>query len=215
MKSYDTFFFDLDGTIIDSSMGITNSVMYALKRFGIEETDRTSLYKFIGPPLTESFERFYGFDEEKAIEAVNVYREYYADKGIFEIEVYEGIAETVKALKKAGKKVVVATSKPEIFARRIMEHIGLSEYFDYIAGMGMDGARNTKAEVIDYAIEACQLTEKEKILMIGDREHDVIGAKRIGIDCVGVLYGFGSQEEFEEAGATYIVEKATDVLAFV
>lgn len=215
MKSYDTFFFDLDGTIIDSSVGITNSVMYALKRFGIEETDRMSLYKFIGPPLTESFERFYGFDEEKAIEAVNVYREYYADKGIFEIEVYEGIPETVKALKKAGKKVVVATSKPEIFARRIMEYIGLSEYFDYIAGMGMDGARNTKAEVIDYAMEACQLTEKEKILMIGDREHDVIGAKRIGIDCVGVLYGFGSQEEFEEAGATYIVEKATDVLTFV
>lgn len=215
MKSYDTFFFDLDGTIIDSSVGITNSVMYALKRFGIEETDRTSLYKFIGPPLTESFERFYGFDKEKAKKAVEVYREYYADKGIFEIEVYDGIAETVKALKKAGKKVVVATSKPEIFARRIMEYIGLSEYFDYIAGMGMDGARNTKAEVIDYAIEACQLTEKEKILMIGDREHDVLGAKRIGIDCVGVLYGFGSKEEFEEAGATYIVEKATDVLAFV
>lgn len=215
MKSYGTFFFDLDGTIIDSSVGITNSVMYALKRFGIEETDRTSLYKFIGPPLTESFERFYGFDKEKAKKAVEVYREYYADKGIFEIEVYDGIAETVKALKKAGKKVVVATSKPEIFARRIMEYIGLSEYFDYIAGMGMDGARNTKAEVIDYAIEACQLTEKEKILMIGDREHDVLGAKRIGIDCVGVLYGFGSKEEFEEAGATYIVEKATDVLTFV
>lgn len=215
MGSYDTFFFDLDGTIIDSSVGITNSVMYALKRFGIEETDRTSLYKFIGPPLTESFERFYGFDEEKAVEAVRVYREYYADKGIFEIEVYDGIAETVKALKKAGKKVVVATSKPEVFARRIMEHIGLAEYFDYIAGMGLDGARNTKAEVIEYAIEECQLLDKEKILMIGDREHDVIGAKKIGVDCVGVLYGFGSREEFEEVGATYIVEKATDVLAFV
>ncbi len=215
MGSYDTFFFDLDGTIIDSSVGITNSVMYALKRFGIEETDRTSLYKFIGPPLTESFERFYGFDEEKAVEAVRVYREYYVDKGIFEIEVYDGIAETVKALKKAGKKVVVATSKPEVFARRIMEHIGLAEYFDYIAGMGLDGARNTKAEVIEYAIEECQLLDKEKILMIGDREHDVIGAKKIGVDCVGVLYGFGSREEFEEVGATYIVEKATDVLAFV
>lgn len=215
MKSYDVFFFDLDGTIIDSSLGITNSVIYALKRYGIEETDRTNLYKFIGPPLVESFHRFYEFDIEKSKEAVDVYREYYKDKGIFEIEVYDGIAETVKALKEAGKKVMVATSKPEIFARRIMEHIGLAQYFDYIAGMEMDGGRGTKAEVIEYALETCGITDMESVLMIGDREHDVIGAKAHGIDCVGVLYGFGSKEEFENAGAAYIVENATDILDFM
>lgn len=214
-KSYDTFLFDLDGTIIDSSLGITNSVMYALKKYGIIETERTKLYKFIGPPLTESFQRFYGFDEAKSFEAVDCYREYYRDKGIYEIEVYDGIPETVKALKKAGKKVVVATSKPEYFAKQIIEHIGLAPYFDYVAGMEMDGGRNTKAEVIEYALDVCNVKDKSKVLMIGDREHDVFGAQKLGIECLGVLYGFGSREEFENAGAAYIVERAEDVLDYI
>ncbi len=215
-KKYDVFFFDLDGTIIDSSIGITNSVIHALKKYGIEVENRTSLYKFIGPPLTESFAKYYGFSEEKSVEAVEFYREYYRDKGIYEVEVYEGIPETVRALKQAGKKVVVATSKPEKFARQIIEHIGLSDGFDYVAGMEMNGGRNSKAEVIQYALNVCGIEDASKVLMIGDREHDVIGAKKAAnMDCLGVLFGFGSREEFEEAGAAYIVETAEEILNFI
>lgn len=211
MKSYDVYFFDLDGTITDSSLGITNSVMYALKKFGITETDRTKLYKFIGPPLTDSFREFYGFSEEEALLGVKYYREYYQDKGIYENLVYDGLEEIIKTLKAAGKTTVVATSKPEPYAKRIIEHFGLAPYFDHVAGMELSGERATKAEVIRYAFEKCGLDvhkkkDREKVLMVGDRKHDVIGAHEVGIDCLGVLYGFGSRKELEEAGADYIVE---------
>ena len=120
-KKYEIFLFDLDGTITDSALGITNSVMYALKKFGIEETDRTKLYKFIGPPLTESFEKFYGFTKEQSLDGVKYYREYYAVKGIFENSVYEGLAETLESLKNEGYILAVATSKPEEYAKRIAD----------------------------------------------------------------------------------------------
>ncbi len=214
MKVYETYFFDLDGTITDSSLGITNSVMFALKKFGIEECDRTKLYKFIGPPLRVSFMRYYGFSEEKALEAVACYREYYQDKGIFENKLYDGFAEMLKTLKAAGKRLVVATSKPEVYARRIISHFGLSPYFDYVAGMELDGGRETKAEVIRYALSVCGIEDLSGVLMIGDREHDVLGAKAAGIDCLGVLYGFGSREELEQAGADYIVENVEGILHF-
>lgn len=213
-KMYDTFFFDLDGTITDSSLGITNSVMYALKKYGIEEKNREKLYKFIGPPLTVSFREFYGFSEERCLEAVGYYREYYKDKGIFENRVYDGFEDVVKRLKENGKRLVVATSKPEPFARRIMEHFGLAQYFDYVAGMELDGGRGTKAEVIEYALHMCGVEDKSKVLMVGDREHDVIGARKAGIDCLGVLYGFGTREELEAAGADYIAETVEGILEF-
>lgn len=213
-KMYDTFFFDLDGTITDSSLGITNSVMYALKKYGIEEKNREKLYKFIGPPLTISFREFYGFSEERCLEAVGYYREYYKDKGIFENRVYDGFEDVVKRLKENGKRLVVATSKPEPFARRIMEHFGLVRYFDYVAGMELDGGRGTKAEVIEYALHTCEVEDKSKVLMVGDREHDVIGAREARIDCLGVLYGFGTREELEAAGADYIAETIEEILEF-
>lgn len=211
MKKYHTYFFDLDGTITDSSLGITNSVMYALGKFGIEEKDRTKLYKFIGPPLIDSFKMYYGFSDEKAREAVNYYREYYKDKGIFENRVYDDFEDMLKVLKAAGKRLVVATSKPEPYAREIIEYFGLSPYFDYVAGMELDGGRGTKAEVIRYALKACGIEDKQTVLMVGDREHDVFGAKEAGIDCLGVLYGFGDREELEKAGADYIVETPRDI----
>lgn len=213
-RSYDTFFFDLDGTLTDSSLGITNSVIYALKKYGIEETDRTKLYPFIGPPLTVSFERYYGFSKEQSIEAVGYYREYYREKGLFENRVYDGLAPVLEELKRRGRTLVVATSKPEPFARKIIEHFGLNSYFDYVAGMEMDGGRGTKEAVIRYALDACRITDKSKVLMIGDREHDVIGAKAAGIDCLGILYGFGSREELLEAGADYIEETAEGILKY-
>ncbi len=213
-RSYDTFFFDLDGTLTDSSLGITNSVIYALRKYGIEETDRTKLYPFIGPPLTVSFERYYGFSKEQCIEAVGYYREYYREKGLFENRVYDGLVPVLEELKRRGMTLVVATSKPEPFARKIIEHFGLNSYFDYVAGMEMDGGRGTKEAVIRYALDACRITDKSKVLMVGDREHDVIGAKAAGIDCLGILYGFGSREELLEAGADYIEETAEGILKY-
>lgn len=214
-KTYDTFLFDLDGTITDSSVGITNSVMYALKKFGIEETDRTKLYKFIGPPLTESFEKYYGFTKEQSEKGVEYYREYYHDKGIYENQVYDGLETILQKINEAGKQAIVATSKPEKYARIIIDYFHLTKYFAYVAGMEMDGRRGTKAEVITYALEINQITDKSKVLMIGDREHDVIGAHKNGLDCLGILYGFGNREEFQEAGADYIREKVEDILQFI
>ena len=209
--AYNIFLFDLDGTLTDSSLGITNSVIYALKKYGITVEDRRSLYRFIGPPLTDSFRDFYGFSEEKALEAVGFYREYYRDKGIFENRVYEGMEETLKELKNRGKRLIVATSKPEPFARRIIDHFGLAPYFEYVAGMELDGGRGTKAEVIAYALRACGIEDRSGAVMVGDREHDVAGARKEGLPCIGVLYGFGSREELEKAGAERIISRPEEL----
>lgn len=215
MKIYDIVLFDLDGTIIDSGLGITNSVTYALKKYGIEVEDRTSLYKFIGPPLYKSFMNFYGFSEEEAHKAVDYYREYYSVHGVFENDVYEGIEELIKALYEKGKTIVLATSKPEDYARKILENIGLSKYFTFIAGSEMSHSRVDKIEVIAYAFENCGILEYEKAIMIGDREYDIIGAKHFNMDSVGVLFGYGIREELSKAGATYIVENAMEILNIV
>lgn len=214
-KNYDIFFFDLDGTLTDSSLGITNSVIYALKKFGIEATDRRRLYSFIGPPLIDSFEKFCGFTKEQCKEAVGYYREYYRDRGIFENRVYDGMEDVLKELKRRGKTLVVATSKPEPFARQIIEHFHLMQYFDYVAGMEMDGGRGTKEEVIRYALYTCKITDKSRVLMVGDREHDVIGAHASGIECLGILYGFGGRDELLKAGADYIAETVEGILVYV
>ncbi len=209
---YDIVLFDLDGTIIDSGMGITNSVMYALKKYGIEVEDRASLYKFIGPPLYKSFMNFYGFSEEEAHRGVDYYREYYNDYGIYENDVYEGIEELIKELHKRGKKIILATSKPEHFARKILEHIGLAQYFTFIAGSEMSHTRVDKIEVMAYAFENCGIIDYKNAIMIGDREYDIVGANHFKMDSIGVLFGYGCMEELKKAGATYIVEKATDIL---
>ena len=213
-RTYNIFFFFLDGTLTYSSLGIANSVIYALKKFGIEETDRRKLYSFIGPPLTVSFEKYCGFSKEETERAVEYYREYYRDRGIFENHVYDGMEEVLKELKNQGRTLVVATSKPEPFARQIIEHFRLAQYFDYVAGMELDGRRATKAEVIRYALDACKITDRSQVLMVGDREHDVIGAKAAGIDCLGILYGFGTREELTRAGADYIEKTVEGILHF-
>ena len=209
---YDYFLFDLDGTLTDPGLGITNSVAYALGKYGITVEDRRELYPFIGPPLRQSFSEFYGFDEEKTKEAVAFYREYFSEKGLFENEVYEGIPEVLSQLKQAGKKLLVATSKPEEFTNRILEHFGLAEYFDFVAGATMDETRNEKADIIAYALEQIADADKSKIVMVGDRKFDILGARENGIDSIGVLYGYGSRTELEEAQATHIVEKPEDLL---
>lgn len=188
-----------------------NSVKHALRRYHIEEQDEETLRKFIGPPLAESFQRYYGLSAEEAKRAIEYYREYYTAGGMFENKVYEGIPELLEGLKAAGKTLIVATSKPELFAEQILEHFDLARYFDCIAGASMDEVRVNKDEIIDYALDKCGIKDKRQMVMIGDREHDIFGAKRNGLASIGVLFGFGSREELESAGADYIVETPEEI----
>lgn len=203
--------FDLDGTITDPKVGITKSVEYALNKFNIEVDNLDDLCKFIGPPLTESFIKFYNFSEDDAKKGVEYYREYFKETGIFENYVYEGFEDLLIKLKDNNKNLIVATSKPQVFAVKILEHFGLKKYFDFIAGSNLDGTRVNKNEVIEYAIEECNIKDLSKAIMVGDREHDIIGANKVGIDSIGVLYGFGNHDEFNNNGATYIVENISEL----
>jgi len=212
---YEYVLFDLDGTLTDPAIGITNSVMHALKKYDIEVTDRRELYKFIGPPLTESFEVYYGFSNEEAKRAVEYYREYFQDKGIFENLVYDGIEDLLKILKEEGRKLIAATSKPGVFAEKILDHFQLSQYFTGIVGSNLDGTRVKKYEVIKYALDNYNITDLSKAIMIGDREHDVLGAKEAGLKCIGVLFGYGSRDELEKAGADYIAETVGDIAKII
>lgn len=212
---YTTVLFDLDGTLTDPGIGITNSVMYALRKFGIDVADRGELYRFIGPPLYYSFTTFYGFSHDDAEAAVRYYREYFSDKGIFENKVYDGVPEMLGAIKNSGKKLVLATSKPEVYAKRILEHFSLDGYFDFVGGATMDGSRNSKSDVISYVLDSVGVTDKSACIMIGDREHDILGAKANGIDSVGVLYGYGTRDELTEAGTTYIAKTVDGILSLI
>ena len=145
---YDIILFDLDGTLTDPGEGITNSVAYALGKYGIEVTDKKELYKFIGPPLKDSFMKYYGFSEEEAIKAIEYYREYFRDTGIFENKVYEGVEDMLSTIKESGRRIILATSKPEEFAVRILQHFGLKKYFNVVAGASMDSSRSKKGIVV-------------------------------------------------------------------
>lgn len=212
---YKYILFDLDGTLTDPGLGITNAVMHALKKFNIEVPDRSELYKFIGPPLLESFEKYYGMTEEESQLALQYYREYFKPYGLYENTVYDGIEEVLVTLKSQGKKLILATSKPEPFAVEILRHFGLDKYFDFVAGATMDEKRVRKADVIAYALNSCGIAERSDAIMVGDREHDVLGAKEVGMECIGVLYGYGNLEELEKAGADYVVKKPEDILKIV
>lgn len=198
--------FDLDGTLTDPSAGITSAVEYALAKFAISVKNKNELKQFIGPPLWDSFEKYFGFTREQAVQAVAYYREYYKDNGIFDNYVYEGIEDLLKSLKTEGKILIVATSKPAVFAVRILEHFDLAKYFDFTAGSELDGTRTDKREVINYALGECGICNLTEAIMVGDREHDIIGAKSAGICSAGVLYGFGDRAELTAAGADYIAE---------
>ncbi len=215
MSRYKYALFDLDGTLTDPGEGITRSVQYALAKFGIIVEDRTQLFCFIGPPLHESFEVYYGFSRPDAMKAVDCYREYYGVKGIFENLVYDGIAQTLSALQAAGVKICLATSKPEGYAKQILEHFDLMGYFTAVAGSNMDGTRTKKAEVVERALGLLGNPDMSECVMIGDREHDVLGGAAHGLDTVGVLFGYGNREELERAGATYIAATPADIAGFI
>ena len=212
---YTTVVFDLDGTVTDSGAGILHSVSYALKKLKHVIEDAAELNKFLGPPLQDSFANFCGFSPEECARAITYYREYYREKGIYENVLYDGIEAVFRELSDAGKKIILATSKPELFAVQILEHFQMERYFDFIGGATMDGARSKKADVIAYSLEKCNITDISSAVMVGDREHDIFGAKEIGMDSIGVLYGYGSREELQDAGATYIAESVQDIIKLV
>lgn len=212
---YDTVIFDLDGTITDSGMGIMNSVKYALKKCGMEIPGEEELRAFIGPPLHEQFRRTCCISEEQAYGMVSIYREYYREKGLYENRVYDGVVEMLKKLKNAGVHILMATSKPEKFAEIIAAHFGFAQYFELIGGACMDGTRTDKHEVIEYVLSLTGRCDRSKILMIGDRSYDIDGAHRAQLHAAGVLYGYGSRRELEDAGADYIAEKPEDIAAYI
>ena len=199
-------FFDLDGTLTDSMLGITRAVQYALKRYGITVEDLKELQPFVGPPLHESFQEYFHFSEKDSHEAVFVFREYYNAKGWMENRPYDGIEEMLKMLRDAGKTLIVATSKPESMAKQVLTHFHLADYFQFIGGASSDSLRVNKDDVIRYVMESCKLTEADRpsIVMVGDRRHDILGAHKAGLEAVGVLYGYGSREELSLAGADWI-----------
>ena len=205
--SWETILFDLDGTLTDPAEGITKAVEAALNHYGITVEDRSTLNKFIGPPLDESFPEFYGFDDEQVREATAVFREYFGRRGWAENIPYPGIDKLLADLKAAGKKLIVATSKPEEFAVRIMEHFDLARYMDVIAGAPMDNQEGAKkASVIRDALRRCGVEDLSTAVMVGDRRHDVAGGHQVGLKVIGVLYGYGDRPEHEAAGADYVVE---------
>lgn len=193
---YTTILFDLDGTLTDPKLGITRAVQYALRHYGIHIDNLDELEPFIGPPLADSFQDFYGFSEEKANEAIDVFREYFRDTGIFENEVYEGIPEILGKLKESGYSLIVATSKPTEFAVRILKHFNLDQYFNFVAGSTFDQSRSAKADVIAHVYETYGFDPKSTI-MVGDRKHDLIGAAAHNLPAIGVSYGYGSMEELQ------------------
>lgn len=200
--------FDLDGTLTDPKIGITTCAQYALRHFGIEEPDLDKLEPFIGPPLLESFQGLYGFDEKKAKEAIRVYRERFSTVGLFENEIYLGIEKMLARLKQAGKKLAVASSKATVYINQILQHFKIEQYFDVIVGSELDGTRSKKEEVIEEALrQLCQMgkTDNDIAVMIGDRKFDILGARALGLASIGVSFGYAPPGELEEAQPDYIV----------
>lgn len=213
MKKYDSILFDLDGTLTDPKLGITKSVQYSLSKFGIDIQNLDELEKFIGPPLYDSFPDFYNFSKEDTEKAVNYFREYFSDNGIFENSLYDGIDKLLSNIKESGVKLYVATSKPEVFAKKIIDYFNLGSYFTSVYGSKLNGELSNKRELIKHILieTGCN---PSKTLMIGDRKHDVIGASSNSIDSLGVLYGYSKGEELKEAGATYIVSNIEELGEF-
>lgn len=202
--------FDLDGTLTNPKEGITKCVQYALKHFGIER-ECDELISFIGPPLKEQFMQYAFLTEEEGVKAVELYRERFAPIGIFENEIYDGILSMFESLKNHGKILAIATSKPTVFAEKISRKYGIEPYIALLEGSELDGRNTDKALVIKNAMEKLGAT-KENTIMVGDREHDVIGAHKNGIDCIGVSYGFGKDGELEESGALKIANTPYELL---
>ncbi len=212
---YQTIFFDLDGTLTDSFEGIAKSVQYALSHFGIQVNDLHELRCFIGPSLYDSFREFYQMDHETATLAVEKYRERFRDTGIYENKLYKGVASMLKTLCGAGFTLCVASAKPEVFVKRILEYFQISQYFDFAAGSLLDNTRKEKADVIRHILSQKQIADPSSVLMVGDRKHDAEGAQQTGLSFCGVLYGFGSREELAAYPHVYLAQSPQELQEFL
>lgn len=215
MKKYKQLFFDLDGTLTDPSEGITKSIAYALDYFGISVPDINDLLPWIGPPIKQSLMDIYDFDESKADLGVEKYRERFTDIGIYENRIFDGIPDLLAAAKAKGYKIYLATSKPTVFAERILVHFNIDHFFDFVGGSALDDSRPTKAHVIRHVIEEAGVLDMNNALMIGDRKYDILGAEAFQMDSLGVLYGFGAREELESHGATFVVDSVSELSTFL
>ena len=207
--------FDLDGTLTESGEGITKCVQYALEKLGKPESDLKKLEVFIGPPLMEQFMKYAGLDEETARRAVEYYRERYSTTGIFENRPYPGVEEMLQELKRKKYLLAVASSKPEYFVKQILDYFHLTEYFDEIVGSELNGSRTNKTEVIEETLRRLGLDKhREQVIMVGDKEHDVLGARAAGLECVAVSYGYGTEEELTAAQPLQTVSSTEEILDF-
>ncbi len=214
-RMYKNILFDLDGTLTASAPGIIKSIRYAFEKLDYPSPDDNEMRKFLGPPLTYSYREFCGFDEDTVARGVSLYREYYSERGIYDTSLFDGMRELLQSLKDSGRNLFVATSKPELFAKRIVSSLDIDKYFTAVAGSTLDEDRCSKAQVIDYLLRNCNITDKSTCIMVGDRKYDVVGANENGIKTVGVLFGYGSRKEFEECGADFVVETVADLKRFL
>jgi phosphoglycolate phosphatase len=213
MNRYKCLLFDLDGTLTDSAPGIINCLRHSLAIMGFDMPEMPE--RFLGPPLYESFAEYCGMNREQVLEAVKIFRERYSTKGLFENSVYPDVPEMLEKLKGSGFRLMVATSKVDEYAERILDRFGIADYFEFIGGARIDGSRNEKWEVIEHVLSSMSITDRSSVLMIGDRKNDVAGAHKTGLECMGILWGYGQEEELRTAGADFIVhtpQEAADVL---
>lgn len=209
MKKYKCLLFDLDGTVTDSSEGIINSIIYALEKMDVTITDKEVLKKFVGPPLMDSYKKYFGFTQKEAELGLRLFREYFAEKGIYENRLFDGMKSLLEDLFTNGYQLVLATSKPDLYANRILEHFDIKKYFTHISACPMDEANTTKLDVIKSALEMTDIKNKNEILMIGDTTFDITGARICGVDSLGVLYGTDTAEELKNA--TYLAKDIDEI----
>lgn len=212
---YKAILFDMDGTLTESGEGITKCVQYALQKFGIDEPDLKKLEVFVGPPLKEQFMKYAGLNDEEAEKAVEYYRERYETTGIYENRLYPGVEEMLKELKRKGYRLAVASSKPEYYVKKILDYFQLTDYFTEIVGSELNGARTDKTEVIEEALKRMKMDKhREQVVMIGDKEHDILGARKAGLDCIAAAYGYGTEQELASACPLKIAETTEEVIDF-
>lgn len=213
--AYKYILFDLDGTLCDPGPSISDCVDYALAKLGIEESDKSVMLKFVGPPLAISFKTIYGLDEAKTQTAIGYFRERFQSEGLIKYRSYPGMLELLNQLKESGKVLGVATSKPDHFASQILKNTGLDQYFDIVAAPSLQAIHATKGGTIRSALVELKNPPSNQVVMIGDREHDIIGARENGVDSIGVLYGYGERSEMEAAQPTQVVATVDELAAIV
>lgn len=217
--SFDLALIDLDGTVTDSAPGIVSSIEHAYDTLGVPRPSDEDLRRFVGPPIEENVLR-HGIEPGRVAEFVSAYRSVYAVSGLFDNSVYEGMADALAELRSAGVRCVLATSKPEVFARQILEHFGLDPLFEHVCGASLDGVRSTKADVVAYALETVAGSERglpdlARVTMVGDREHDVLGARAHGIETIAVGWGYAPPGELDEAAPAAVVRTPAELVSLI